>query len=392
VKTNQSGTIHVLARVNAPAGFPPMHTSIEVPAAPAITGGVLGPHLMQLGWFPRTANGTITIARFVGTSHTRLRLSAPSSTFYDSSVRPGATYVYRIVLPGGFSKTLRARVPNVPRATLDAIRGKGMWLFFSCNPADSNYIGRWNMRRMLAQAARAGIHSIALRVSFGEYWQIEPAAKRYVDAFLDGAAKLHILVLAWTVPREPSFEDLSQNLKALEYRTAAGNRFTGLSLDLETGPDYMGDGPIAFGSLTEYIRTLRRAFGRDYLLVATIIDPATVNWAPTDYPYAGVSRYASALQPMTYWRTWSRGITTPQKTAAIICKSIRMVRAYARNAVPINIGGQTTDLSPEGPPPPDEIRASINSTRECGGIGEMFFDWDGTSAAQWHAIGSIPWR
>jgi hypothetical protein len=267
-----------------------------------------------------------------------------------------------------------------------------MWLFFSCNPADANFIGKWNVGRMLQTASRAGIHSIAVRVSYGAYWEIESTARPYVDALLDGAAKLKIPVLAWTVPREASYDDLVQNLKALQYRTRAGNHFTGLSLDLETGPDFMGDGPIAFGALVRAIYTLRRAFGPAYPLVATIIDPATVNWAPTDYPYAGIARYASVLQPMTYWRTWSRGITTPQKTAAIVCKSIRTVRVYAHTNVPINVGGQTTDLSPEGPTPPAEIRASLAASKRCGAIGETFFDWKGTSAAQWRAIGSIPWR
>jgi len=73
-------------------------------------------------------------------------------------------------------------------------------------------------------------------------------------------------------------------------------------------------------------------------------------------------------------------------------QSMQALRREAGRPVAINMGGQTSGLGPCGAPPPAEITGSLDESRRAGAIGETFFDWFGTSDAQWDAIGSFPWE
>jgi hypothetical protein len=38
------------------------------------------------------------------------------------------------------------------------------------------------------------------------------------------------------------------------------------------------------------------------------------------------------------------------------------------------------------------VSAAVAEARALGALGITFYDWSGTSAAQWHALASTPWR
>ncbi|MGZ3517052.1 MAG: hypothetical protein ACXVAM_07730 [Vulcanimicrobiaceae bacterium] len=393
VKTSEEGPLSVDARINEPKGYAPMHAQTDTRSWPGrrVAAATLGPHLVQIGWFPREARSPVRVLRTDRRGNTvGFSISAPSSYLRDATVKPGRSYAYRVVRDGIGTETTVVTPPAAPRTTLDAMRGKGMWLYFSSNPSDPHFIGRWNVTAMIARAACRNSQRRTARRIRG-VWQVDAFAKPYVDAFTEAAHAHHIAVLGWTVPRAVTAQEIALNTRAALYRTRHGERFDGLAVDFETGPDYMGDGPVAYCAIVEYARLVREALGRNALIVATVIDPTTVHWGPLDFPWAGIARYVDVLQPMTYWRTWSRGITTPERTRTTIARSIHVLRAYAGRNIAIDMGGQTTDLSPEGPPPGSELRSSIEASRRYGAIGEMFFDWDGTSSAQWDALAHAPW-
>jgi hypothetical protein len=94
-----------------------------------------------------------------------------------------------------------------------------------------------------------------------------------VNALIDSAARDGIAVLAWTVPRAASYEDLSLSVAAASYKTPAGNRLAGLAIDLERGAEYLGDGPSGSAAIAKYARLVRSALGKSAIIVATIEDP-----------------------------------------------------------------------------------------------------------------------
>jgi hypothetical protein len=273
--------------------------------------------------------------------------------------------------------------PELPRSGVDVMRGKAMWLSF-------DDVAGWNVDAMLDRARSAGITTIELRLTYGEYAFITAARRPTIDRFIDGAAQRGIAVVGWTVPRAPSFEDLAANVAAAAYHTAGGQSLSGLAVDLERGADFLG-GTDAGGIMADYIERLRAAVGPHVLLVATVEDPYLEQLTGDDIPYARIARQADVLQPMTYWRARAAGASVAGMQTELTT-SYRTVLQLAGRAIPVNIGGQTANLGNRfGAPPPGEVAASFAVARRLGAIGETLFDWDGTSAAQWAAIRAAAW-
>jgi hypothetical protein len=361
--------------------------------APRVVAEALGPHLVQLGWFPRASDASVQVTR-AGSEGTRVvcRPAHASSTCRDPGVLPGATYRYVIARSGIGRTVLTVNVPpEGADEPLSVFSGKGVWLQFSPDPRDDDSYASLDGVAIAARAADAGLRYIELRVAYGEFWEITPEAKPAVDALIDAAAARGIAVIGWTIPREASFEDLALSVAAANYRTARGTRLAGVAVDLERGGEFMGDGPHAYEALADYVRLLRAALGPRSLILATVEDPYFERLTNRDVPYAAIAANASALQPMAYWRLFPTREAGVQATRRALRASFFSLRREARRRVPIDVGGQTSGLGVCGAAPPDEVTASLTESKRLGAVGETFFDWNGTLPAQWEAIGAFRW-
>jgi hypothetical protein len=265
-----------------------------------------------------------------------------------------------------------------------------MWLRFSPDPLDDDSYSRLDVNRIVKRAKHADLRYIEIRMAYGEFWEIAPEAKARVDALIDAAADARIAVIAWTVPRQPTFNDLALAVAAANYRTARGTRLAGLAIDLERGDEYMGDESRARAAIAEYSRLLRRALGRSYLIVGTVEDPYLGKLTNHEFPFDVVAANSSALQPMMYWRFYQKSFGAASVGSAMRRSILALLREAGR-PTPINMGGQTSGLGLCGAPPPDEIIGSLGESRRAGAIGETFFDWSGTNDDQWSAIASFRW-
>ena len=407
VSTTQDGPLEVHAVSKDPAGLSDAVTDPDTRTwrAERVAARALGPHMVQIGWFPAARNPVTVVRSGSDGRRTVCTLSPPSSTCRDTGVRPGALYRYSI--EGAGQQTDRAGQRNersgqwialppvavpaeAPRQSLDAFRGKGMWLRFSPDRRDDDAYDRLDARALVARAKSAGIRYVELRLAYGEFWEVTPAAKPYVDAFIDAAAREGIAVIAWTVPRAATYADLALATAAANYRTASGTRLAGVALDVERGDGYLGDGPAGASAIATYVERVREALGPAYLIVATVEDPYLNGLSNSDVPLAQIAGAASAIQPMTYWRMFEKAVTESTVRASVR-ESYLAVRRAAGRAIPINMGGQTTGIGPCGAPPPAEITGSLDASRHAGAIGETFYDWSGTRDPQWNAISSFRW-
>ncbi|HTV73431.1 MAG TPA: hypothetical protein VME66_07000 [Candidatus Acidoferrales bacterium] len=357
-----------------------------------VVAAALGPHLVQLGWFPRIQRGTVVIRR-TGRDGSRVvgLVAAPSSTYRDVTVVPGNRYHYTVVSPGGASRAFDVQVPfevNAPEVTMS---GKGMWLSFSPRERDDDAYTKLDPQAIVAQAVRAGLRFIELRMAYGEYWEVTPQARPTIDALIDLAAAHGIAIVGWTVPRAASFDDLALGVKTAYYTTAHGTRLAGVAVDLERGDEFLGEGARGYAALTDYLRLLRAALGTRYPLIATVEDPSLEHLTRKDYPYDAIAAAATVLQPMAYWGMLAPSATTPAAVRAIFDASYAAAQAEAGRPIPINLGGQTAADGGRSGPPPDEIAASLAEAKALGACGVTFFDWKGTLAPQWEAIESYAW-
>jgi hypothetical protein len=392
--TTRDGPLTMTVRATQPdLGSITVHTDTRRWSGPRVVAQALGPHMVQIGWFPQEQK-LVRIYRVDASGSRRLlaEIAGPSSSYRDTAVVPELRYRYAVERAGYTTAELSVATPPAPpKTSLANVTGKGMWLFFTSNPLDPIYYRNLNPTAIVDQAVRAGLHYVELRVAYGAYWEITPEAKPTVDAIIDGLAAHHIGTIGWTVPRDETFEDVQTSVRAAYYRTANGTPLAGLALDVERGEEFMGDAPQGLSALWHYVEFTREALGPGYLLVPNVEDPYLERLDNTKYPYEQIARYSDALQPMSYWRMMRHRATTPQEVESILQSSYDTLVHDAGKTIPISIGGQTSGEGPNGNPTGDEITASLAASARIGALGECFFDWDGTLPDQWNAIGNYRW-
>jgi hypothetical protein len=390
VSTTEEGPITVRVVANSPANLAPERASTDTRRwhlAHDVVAEAVGPHLVQLGWFPRSAR-TLRILRTGsdGATTAVAIVAPPSSTYRDATVVPGARYRYRVA---GAEAAVGVS-PDLRTTTLEVLRGKGMWLSFSPSERDPDAYTKLDPAALIRRARFAGLRSIELRTAYGEFWEIPAPVCPAIDALLDEAAGSGIAVLGWTVPRAPSYGDLALAYATAAYRTARGNGFAGLAVDLERGEGFLGSGAQGRAAIADYVRLLRAALGPRYLLVATVEDPYLAHLSEQTYPYAEVAVSASALQPMTYWKMMSR---TRGAAAIRACleKSLFTVRREARRLIAVNVGGAIAGAGKRDALSAAELSATLDGARRAGALGAAFFDWGQTQPYQWDAISRFHW-
>jgi hypothetical protein len=394
--TNQAGPLALTARANVPdLGTMTVHTDTRAWHGPRVVARALGPHAIQIGWFPEQRRWARVFR--VGNGHRKLlaAIAGPSSSYRDTDIVPG--HVYRYVLERAGSPPVRLppvrALSSPPQTSIADVSGKGMWLYWSNNPLDTLYWKHLHPATVVSQAVHAGLHYVELRTAYGAYWEITPEAKPTIDAIIDGLATHHIVAVGWTVPRDTNFEDLSMSVRTAYYRTQKGTRLYALALDVERGSEFLGDAPQgAIAAIWQYVRDVREAMGPGYVLSPNVEDAYLEHLDNAKYPFAQIARYATVLQPMAYWRMMRRHPTDPARVRVLLTASYQKLLREAGRHIPISIGGQTDAEGPNGYPPAGEITASLQTSKEIGAIGECFFAYDGTQPYQWDAMGAFPWR
>ncbi len=359
-----------------------------------VVAGAIGPHLVQVGWFPYSSQ-PVSVTRVDRHGERTFLVRVPGgSSYYDPSVQPGALYRYEVTRAGMTSETNVVHVPPaLPRTPVANASGSAMWLYFTLDPLDDLYYAKLDPAAIVRQAVAAHLHYVELRAAYGAYFEITPQSKRVVDAIVDGLESHGIGVIGWSVPRQVRYDDLRATLDVARYRTASGRRFTGLAVDAERGSEFMGDGPAARRALGEYLTLVREAVGPRYLIVATVEDPYFEHLDAAKYPYRTIARAATVLQPMAYWRMMrAKPPSSPAQVATELASSYATLLRVAGRHMPISMGGQTSALTATGYPPAGEITASLDASRRAGAIGEAFFAWNDTLPQQWEAIGRFNWH
>jgi hypothetical protein len=394
VSTDADGPLAVAIRADLGVALRAVRAQTDTRywTCPRVVARALGPREVRVGWFPR-ATVPVTILRDDAAGARALAVvPPPASSFADAGVRPGARYVYTVVIPGRSRARLAVRVPPAPpHASVAALAGKAIWLSFSPVAGDPDSFEQLHPDAIVGQASAAGVRALELRTTYGEFRELTAASRPTIDRLIDRAAAQGIAVFAWTVPRATTFEDVAAEIAAASYRTRRGNGFAGLAVDLERGGYFLGDGAPGYAALRAYLAALRAALGPGYPLVATVEDPFLERLSERDYPYAEIAAGADALQPMAYWRMLSRRAVSPPAVRAALRGSYASLSRAAGRRIPIDLGGQTSAEGPRGAPPPAEVAAAVDEARRLGALGIAFFDWGGTSRAQFAALARSRW-
>jgi hypothetical protein len=395
VAVRDDGPVAVRVVCNRPAGLGEQRAAFDSRGwrVARVVAAAVGPHLVRIGWFPRARTGAVRVYRVDARGRRTLAamLAAPASSWDDRVVEPGRVARYAVVRPRSAPALVHADVPpELPPSSVDALRGKSAWLAFSGDPLDDESYAKLDVDAIVGAAVHAGLRSIELRLAYGAFDEVTPESKATIDRLIDRLVAHHVAVIGWTVPRTPSFEDLARDAQVAAYRTPGGSAISGLAVDLERGGEFLGNGPLGYAALRDYLGVLRRAVGPRVLLVATVEDPYLEHLDAAKFPYAAIARDADVLQPMTYWRMLGAA-DSPAAVRATVGESIGLVRRLAGRPIPIDVGAQTGVLSKRGAPSGDEVGAAVEASRRSGAIGIAFYDLTGTGPEQWDAIARAAW-
>lgn len=275
--------------------------------------------------------------------------------------------------------------PAVPvsAAETDPFSGVGAWVSVFEDSA-------WQRpERVVRQMHRHGVTTLYLQSASS---QRGPAVFRppATARFLRAAHKRGMRVVAWYLPPyvDPAYER-RRALRAIRFRTAAGDAFDAFALDIETAPG-SPTVPVRNRRLLRLSRHLRRAVGPDYALGAIIPSPYGLTlplgrrWWP-DFPYRALRSIYGTFLPMGYYTYHGDGPANAYRDTRLNLAILR--RETGDPAVPIHIIGGSAERSGVA-----EGRAFARAVNRYGAIGASMYSHTLSGPEDWRALDRLRFR
>lgn len=207
-------------------------------------------------------------------------------------------------------------------------------------------------------------------------------APELVAELLDAAHDRGIAVVAWYLPL---FGDIGADLERLEllrdFRTARGDRFDGVAVDIEATATVEDDG-IRSARLVELSERMRELGPTDDVWGAIVLPPTLIEVVNPDFwpgfPWAELAPLYDVWLPMSYWsgRTEASGL---RDGLVYNLDAVERMRANLADpeAVVHSIGG-IGDAITEA-----ELADFVDSLRQTASIGGSIYDYRTLSAGGW---------
>jgi hypothetical protein len=272
-----------------------------------------------------------------------------------------------------------ATVPGPASAagpSVDAYRGAGAWV---------DIYSKRELARpeaVVAGLAARGVRTLYLETANHRRGRsqliVHPAAD---ERFIDAAHAHGMRVVAWYLPGLRDLDaDLDRALAAIDFETAAGERFDGFALDIESTMVH----PIARrnAALLVLSADLRAAVGSTVALGAIVPDDLSTIcrrclWP--GFPYRAVGRLYDVFLPMTYSTFRGRGA---RFVGAYIRANIARVRRLTgRSGAPVHpIGGLADGLGAS------EAAAVVAAALAKRALGVSFYNVGRSGPEEWAAL------
>ena len=248
------------------------------------------------------------------------------------------------------------------RISLEALRGKGIWItVFPGDPV--------NVSSLVETARRARLQSLYVRTgSTHDGFYGGPMLKRLVPL----AHRYGIAVIAWDFPTlsNPA-RDAERAAEAFRYGVDA------FSPDIEEEPE----GTYITARRVVYYLSLVRKDAGTHPVIATVPRPTSLSLA--HYPYAQEAPFVDAFAPMVYW-----SCTEPGAAVAVALEALRPLRPVVPIGQDYNMGSEG---GPVGLPSGLEVWRFIDVARRDGALGVSLYDLESGGPVQLAALTRFPW-
>jgi hypothetical protein len=201
--------------------------------------------------------------------------------------------------------------------------------------------------------------------------------------FVDALHARGVRVVAWYLPGHVNHGlDLRRARAMLSFRTATGQRFDGIALNIEG----VAQRNIALRSRRAVDLTRRTRQQADVPLAIVPFNPRGLERRPSTwprFPWAELAENADAFAPMVYTGGAYKGFDA---TYGYVTRAIRLLRTHTGNPdVPIHVaGGVANRLGP------DELEGFAAAVADDGRtIGVSLYDWETTPASAWRVLSPL---
>jgi len=202
--------------------------------------------------------------------------------------------------------------------------------------------------------------------------------------FVDALHARGIRVVAWYLPGhvKPAL-DVRRALAMLSFRTATGQAFDGVALNIES--TRLRNTALRSRRAVALARRVRQEAGETPLAVIPF-NPRGLERRPSTwprFPWAELAESADAFAPMVYTGGAFRGFDA---TYGYVTRALRLLRTQTGNPdVPIHVAGGVADrLGPE------ELSGFAAAVADDGStIGVSLYDWTTTRPSTWRVLQSL---
>ena len=233
-----------------------------------------------------------------------------------------------------------------------------------------------NPERAVRRLAERGVQTLFLETS---NYRIKQAIYRKQSAsrMLDAAHSRGLKVVAWYVPGFGNLKrDWLRTKKAVNFTSAAGQRFDGFAMDIEA--TVVRNIATRNRRMLRLSKRLRRFVGKEYALGAIIPDPVTQRYWP-NFPYQEIHARYDVFLPMAYWTYRTGGEKCVRRYTR---DALRIIRAQTGDSdVPIHVIGGIANRAPV-----PEVRAFRRAAITHRAVGASLYDYPITSARQWKVM------
>jgi hypothetical protein len=202
--------------------------------------------------------------------------------------------------------------------------------------------------------------------------------------FVEALHARGVRVVAWYLPGHLNHGlDLRRARAMLEFRTATGQAFDGVALNIEGTK--LRNVALRSRRAVDLTRRTREAAGSTPLAIVPF-NPRGLERRPTTwpgFPWAGLAAHADAFAPMAYTGGAYTGFDA---TYGYVTRALRLLRTHTRNPdLAIHVaGGVANRLGPE------ELAGFVAAVADDGRtIGVSLYDWETTSPAAWRALAPL---
>jgi hypothetical protein len=270
-----------------------------------------------------------------------------------------------------------AKAPAASHADAAVFGGLGTWIDIYDGPLFAA------PERTAARIAARGVKVVWIETA-NDRAPADVMRPAQLGRLVDGLHARGVRVVAWYLPGhvKPAL-DIRRSLAMLSFRTASGQRFDGVALDIES--TRLRDVPLRSRRAVALAQRLRREAG-DTPLAIVPFNPRGLERRPSTwprFPWAELAATSDAFAPMVYTGGALRGFDA---TYGYVTRAIRLLRAQTGNPdVPIHVAGGVADRMGA-----EELAGFVAAVSDDGAVlGVSLYDWQTTRPAAWRALAPL---